>query len=186
MHHAEVTSNAQGLIDVHEIRDRLASILDLELIADGENAGVELKPDDVRPETLAEEVMALRNPIGGQVLPGAEDDEAASRVKRDDLEPRVSAKAFARYGCPPMSALCQAPSLPSNASTSKPIVTACGHQSGHLANPVGATYTRARRFSAKSAGCPLALKCGSDSANSSTRSLTLPPSGTVTTDPDPS
>ena len=62
MHHAEVTANAQGLIDVHEIRDRLARILDLELIAVGENSGVELKPDDVRPETLAEEIMALRSP----------------------------------------------------------------------------------------------------------------------------
>jgi len=159
-----VISNARGLIDVHEIRDRLANVLDLELIADSENSGVELKPDDVRRETLAEEIMALRNPvpISGQVIPGAEDDGTASRVRRDDLEPRVSDKAFASYGCPPMSALCQAPRLPSNASASKLIVTAYGHQSEHSANPVGATHTPARKFSAKSADSPLAPKSGSD------------------------
>ena len=125
MHHAEVTSNTQGLIDVHEIRDRLASILDSELIADGENSGFELKPDDVRPETLAEEIMALRNPIGGQALPRVEHDRTASHVRCDDLEPRVSDKVFASYGCPTIDALYRALSLPSNASASKPMVTAC-------------------------------------------------------------
>ena len=163
-HHAEVISNARGLIDVYEIRDRLTNILDLELIADGENSGVELKPDDVRPETLAEEIMVLRNPvpISGQVIPGAEDDGTASRVRRDDLEPRVSDAVVGSYRCPTISVLHQAPSPPSNASASKPIVTVYGHQSKHSANPVGAPHARARKFSAKSADSPLAPKSGSD------------------------
>ena len=163
-HHAEVTSNAQGSIDVYEIRDRLTNVLDLELIADGENSGVELKPDDVRPETLAEEIMVLRNPvpISGQVIPGAEDDGTASHIRRDDLEPRVSDAVVASHRCPMINVLHQTSSLPTNASTSKPIVTACGHQSKHSANPVGATHTPARKFSAKSADSPLAPKSGSD------------------------
>ena len=107
-------------------------------------------------------------------------------VRRDDLEPRVSDAVVASYRCPTINMLHQAPSLPLNASASKPIVASRGHQSGHLANPVGATHARARKFFAKSAGSLLALKCGSDSANSSTRSLTLPASGTVTTNPGPS
>ena len=37
----------------------------LELIAGGENSGVEFKRDDLRPEQLAREVVALANFQGG-------------------------------------------------------------------------------------------------------------------------
>ena len=42
----------------------------LELIAGGENSGVEFKRDDLRPEQLAREVVALANFQGGRVLLG--------------------------------------------------------------------------------------------------------------------
>ena len=44
----------------------------LELIAGGENSGVEFKRDDLRPEQLAREVVALANFQGGRVLLGVE------------------------------------------------------------------------------------------------------------------
>ena len=46
----------------------------LELIANGENSGVEFKRDDVRPEQIAKEIVALANLQGGRLLPGVEDD----------------------------------------------------------------------------------------------------------------
>ena len=42
----------------------------LEMIANGENAGVEFKRDDVRPEQLAKEIVALLNFQGGHLLIG--------------------------------------------------------------------------------------------------------------------
>lgn len=42
----------------------------LELIANGENSGVEFKRDDVRPEQLAKEVVALANLQGRRILLG--------------------------------------------------------------------------------------------------------------------
>ena len=76
--------------------------------------------------------------------------------------PGVSDAVVASYRCPTINVLHQAPSLPLNASASKPIVASRGHQSGHLANPVGATHARARKFSARSAESPLAPQSGSD------------------------
>ncbi|WP_044409581.1 RNA-binding domain-containing protein [Thiomicrospira microaerophila] len=58
----------------------------LELIANGENSGVEFKRDDIRPEQLAKEVVALANFQGGRILLGVEDDGTISGVQRDDLE----------------------------------------------------------------------------------------------------
>ncbi|WP_218117398.1 AlbA family DNA-binding domain-containing protein [Photorhabdus luminescens] len=37
----------------------------LEIIANGENSGVEFKRDDIRPEQLAKEVVAMANFQGG-------------------------------------------------------------------------------------------------------------------------
>jgi ATP-dependent DNA helicase RecG len=37
----------------------------LEIISNGENSGVEFKRDDIRPEQLAKEVVALANLQGG-------------------------------------------------------------------------------------------------------------------------
>ena len=69
----------------------------LEIIANGENSGVEFKRDDVRPEQLAKEIVALANLQGGRVLLGVEDDGSISGVQRDDLETWVMDTVFGRY-----------------------------------------------------------------------------------------
>ena len=69
----------------------------LELIADGENSGVEFKRDGVRPEELAREIVALANFRGGHVLLGVEDDGTISGIGRDDLEHWVIDTVFGRY-----------------------------------------------------------------------------------------
>jgi ATP-dependent DNA helicase RecG len=46
----------------------------LEIIANGENSGVEFKRFDVKPEDFAKEVVALANLKGGVILLGVEDD----------------------------------------------------------------------------------------------------------------
>lgn len=69
----------------------------LEIIANGENSGVEFKRDDIRPEQLAKEIVALANLRGGMVLLGVEDDGAISGVQRDDLETWVMDIVFGRY-----------------------------------------------------------------------------------------
>jgi ATP-dependent DNA helicase RecG len=58
----------------------------LQLIANGENSGVEFKRDDLRPEQLAKEIVALANLKGGKVLLGVEDDGSISGIQRNDLE----------------------------------------------------------------------------------------------------
>lgn len=58
----------------------------LEIIANGENSGVEFKRDDIRPEQLAREVVALLNFQGGKVLLGVDDDGTISGIQREGLE----------------------------------------------------------------------------------------------------
>ncbi|WP_404360212.1 RNA-binding domain-containing protein [Methylotuvimicrobium sp. KM1] len=58
----------------------------LEIIANGENSGVEFKRDDIRPEQLAKEVVAMANFQGGRVLLGVDDDGTINGVQREDLE----------------------------------------------------------------------------------------------------
>lgn len=58
----------------------------LELIGNGENSAVEFKRDDVRPEQLAIEVVALANFQGGRILLGVEDDGTIAGVVRDNIE----------------------------------------------------------------------------------------------------
>jgi ATP-dependent DNA helicase RecG len=58
----------------------------LEIIKNGENSGVEFKRDDIRPEQLAKEVVALANLRGGLILLGAEDHEATISIQRTNLE----------------------------------------------------------------------------------------------------
>ncbi|TAL36124.1 MAG: transcriptional regulator [Spirochaetes bacterium] len=58
----------------------------LELIANGENSGVEFKRDDCRPEELAIEIVALANHKGGIILLGVEDDGTTSGIRKDRLE----------------------------------------------------------------------------------------------------
>jgi ATP-dependent DNA helicase RecG len=58
----------------------------LEIIANGENSGVEFKRDDIRPEQLAKEVVSLANFQGGRILLGVDDDGALSGLTRDNTE----------------------------------------------------------------------------------------------------
>ena len=58
----------------------------LEIIANGENSGVEFKRDTIRPEQLAKEVVALANLDGGRVLIGVEDSGEITGTQRDDSE----------------------------------------------------------------------------------------------------
>lgn len=68
----------------------------LEIIANGENSGVEFKRDDLRPEQLAREIAAMANLRGGMVLLGVEDDGSISGIRRDDLETWVMDTVFGR------------------------------------------------------------------------------------------
>ncbi len=63
----------------------LKSELD-QIIANGENSGVEFKRDDCRPEQLAREIVAMVNLNGGMVLLGVEDDGKISGINRKNLE----------------------------------------------------------------------------------------------------
>lgn len=58
----------------------------LEIIANGENSGVEFKRDDIRPEQLAKEVVAMVNFQGGKVVLGVEDNGTVSGIQRENLE----------------------------------------------------------------------------------------------------
>ena len=54
-----------------------------ELIEHGENSGVELKRDDIRPERLAQRIAALLNLEGGYILLGVEKDRSISGLAKD-------------------------------------------------------------------------------------------------------
>jgi len=69
----------------------------LELIANGESSGVEFKRDDVRPEQLAKEIVALANFQGGRVLLGVEDGGSITGLTRADAERWVMDVVFGRY-----------------------------------------------------------------------------------------
>ena len=58
----------------------------LQIIAPGKSSRVEFKRDDVRPEQLAKEIVALINFQGGQILLGIEDNGAISGLQRSDTE----------------------------------------------------------------------------------------------------
>ena len=58
----------------------------LEIIANGENSGVEFKRDDIRPEQMAKEIVALVNFQGGRILLGVEDNGTISGLQRPDTE----------------------------------------------------------------------------------------------------
>ena len=68
----------------------------LDLIANGENSGVEFKSDDLRAEQLAKEVVALLNFNGGRILLGVEDDGTITGIKRNNLEHWVMDSVFGR------------------------------------------------------------------------------------------
>ena len=58
----------------------------LEIIANGENSGVEFKRDDLRTQDLAKELVAFSNLEGGLVLLGVEDEGTITGLTRQDLE----------------------------------------------------------------------------------------------------
>ena len=58
----------------------------LEIIANGENSGVEFKRDDLRTQDLAKELVAFSNLEGGLVLLGVEDDGTITGLTQQDLE----------------------------------------------------------------------------------------------------
>ena len=57
-----------------------------EIIANGENSGIEFKRDDIRPEQLAKEIVAFANFQGGKIFIGIEDDGNISGIKRHDIQ----------------------------------------------------------------------------------------------------
>jgi ATP-dependent DNA helicase RecG len=69
----------------------------LELIANGENSTVEFKLDDIRPEQLAKEIVALANLNGGHILLGVADDKSIVGIKRENLSEWVTDTVFTRY-----------------------------------------------------------------------------------------
>jgi len=67
------------------------------LIAGGENSGVEFKLDDIRPEQLAKEVVAIANLKGGYILLGVTDDKTITGITRNNLSEWVADTVFGRY-----------------------------------------------------------------------------------------
>ncbi|NBB80460.1 MAG: winged helix-turn-helix transcriptional regulator [Verrucomicrobia bacterium] len=68
-----------------------------QIIKNGENSGIEFKRDDVRPEQLAKEVVAMANLNGGRLLIGVEDNGDVSGITRPDLEAWIIDTVFGRY-----------------------------------------------------------------------------------------
>ncbi|OQY58394.1 MAG: transcriptional regulator [Desulfobacteraceae bacterium 4572_88] len=58
----------------------------LEIVSNHENSGVEFKRDDIRPEQLAKEVVALANLQGGRIFLGVEDDGTISGIQKDNTQ----------------------------------------------------------------------------------------------------
>jgi len=69
----------------------------IEIIGNGENSGVEFKLDDIRPEQLAKEVVALANLKGGYILLGVADDKTIAGITRINLSEWVADTVFGRY-----------------------------------------------------------------------------------------
>jgi len=69
----------------------------LEIITMGENSGIEFKRDNLRPEQLAKEFVALANFQGGRVLLGVEDDGTLSGIQRDNLQDWLMDTVFGRF-----------------------------------------------------------------------------------------
>lgn len=58
----------------------------MELVANGENSGIEFKRDDIRPEQFAKEIVAFANLEGGRILVGVEDDGTLTGIQRPDTQ----------------------------------------------------------------------------------------------------
>lgn len=69
----------------------------IEIISNGENSGVEFKLDNIRPEQLAKEIVALANLKGGYILLGVADDKTITGITRSNLSEWVADTVFGRY-----------------------------------------------------------------------------------------
>lgn len=58
----------------------------LEIVANGENSGIEFKRDDIKPEQLAKEIVAFANHQGGRILLGVEDDGRFTGLQRPNTQ----------------------------------------------------------------------------------------------------
>ena len=76
----------------------------LEIIANKENSGIEFKRDDVRPEQIAKEIVAMTNLKGGKLLLGVEDDGTITGLTRSSAECErwIMDTVFRRYIEPPI------------------------------------------------------------------------------------
>ena len=68
----------------------------LQLIANGENSGVEFKEDQERTERIAKEIVALANFNGGKLVLGVDDDGNIIGIQRKDLEHWIMDVVFGR------------------------------------------------------------------------------------------
>ncbi|MGI9323064.1 MAG: RNA-binding domain-containing protein [Pseudomonadales bacterium] len=84
------------------------------LISQGEGANLEFKRDDVRPETLAKEVVAFANMNGGQILLGVEDDGGISGIQKDNLQEWLMDVVIGRYVAPYIRPDCEEVSVDGN------------------------------------------------------------------------
>ncbi len=69
----------------------------LEIIANGENSSVEFKRDDVRPEQLAKEIVAMANFQGGMILLGVDDTGHIMGINRSKLEEWIMDSVIGRH-----------------------------------------------------------------------------------------
>ena len=69
----------------------------LELISQGEGSALEYKRDDIRPESLAKEIVGFANMNGGRILMGIEDNGDVSGVQRDNLHEWLIDTVISRY-----------------------------------------------------------------------------------------
>ncbi|MBP7433394.1 putative DNA binding domain-containing protein [bacterium] len=69
----------------------------LEIISNGENSSVEFKLDEIRPEQLAKEIVALANFHGGKIFIGVADNGEIEGIKRKNIEEWVMDTVFGRY-----------------------------------------------------------------------------------------
>src|ERR1039457_5694817 len=76
----------------------------LEIITNKENSGVEFKRDDVRPEQIAREIVAMANLKGGKLILGVEDDGSITGLTKSSAqcERWVMDTVFGRYISPPI------------------------------------------------------------------------------------
>lgn len=57
-----------------------------EILQNGESSTIEFKRDDIRPEQLAKEIVAMANFLGGSIFIGVEDDGTISGITKPNLE----------------------------------------------------------------------------------------------------